>query len=178
MFTLSGVYSSLSFRCKCQILSGGCGLLGYVTGTEEIVMKQDKILKILKGVYNRGDPPLSIPNREVKPLSADGTALWWESRLKAVMIYIVTAFFIFMKIAHEDGVSGYFRVKAPVSCILYPVCSGCRGCHIFLKKYSGKFCPLLLSRSVINNCVTRLEYLYFSPLSIFRTFSEYSAWCD
>jgi len=56
----------------------------------------------------------------------------------------------------------------------YPVCSGCRGCHIFLKKYSGKFCPLLLSRSVINNCVTRLEYLYFSPLSIFRTFSEHS----
>mgnify|MGYP007105586214 CR=1 FL=1 len=40
MFTLSGVYSSLSFRCKCQILSGGCGLLGYITGTEEIVMKQ------------------------------------------------------------------------------------------------------------------------------------------
>ena len=56
-------------------------MLGYVTGTEEIVTKQDKILKILKGVYNRGDPPLSIPNREVKPLSADGTALWWESRL-------------------------------------------------------------------------------------------------
>ena len=54
-------------------------MLGYVTGTEEIVTKQDKILKILKGVYNRGDPPLSIPNREVKPLSADGTALWWES---------------------------------------------------------------------------------------------------
>ena len=81
MFTLSGVYSSLSFRCKCQILSGCCGLLGYITGTEGIVMKQDKILKILKGVYNRGDPPLSIPNREVKPLSADGTALWWESRL-------------------------------------------------------------------------------------------------
>lgn len=55
--------------------------MGYITGTEGIVMKQDKILKILKGVYNRGDPPLSIPNREVKPLSADGTALWWESRL-------------------------------------------------------------------------------------------------
>ena len=74
MFTLSGVYFSLSFRCKCQILSGGCGLLGYVTGTEEIVTKQDKILKILKGVYNRGDPPLSIPNREVKLRHADGTA--------------------------------------------------------------------------------------------------------
>jgi len=28
--------------------------------------------------------------------------------MKAVMIYIVTAFFIFMKIAHEDGVSGLF----------------------------------------------------------------------
>ena len=53
-------------------------MLGYVTGTEGIEMKQDKILKILKGVYNRGDPPLSIPNREVKPLSADGTALWWS----------------------------------------------------------------------------------------------------
>ena len=50
-------------------------MLGYITGTEGIVMKQDKILKILKGVYNRGDPPFSIPNREVKPLSADGTAL-------------------------------------------------------------------------------------------------------
>ena len=55
--------------------------MGYVTGTEEIVTKQDKILKILKGVYNRGDPPLSIPNREVKPLSADGTPFWWESML-------------------------------------------------------------------------------------------------
>ena len=102
-----------------------------------------------------------------------GGRVGWRRIMKAVMIYIVTAFFMFMKIAHEDGVSGYFRVKAPVSCILYPVCSGCRGCHIFLKKYSGKFCPLLLSRSVINNCVTRLEYLYFSPLSIFRTFSEH-----
>ena len=57
-------------------------MLGYVTGTEGIVMKQDKILKILKGVYNRGDPPLSIPNREVKLTNADGTALRaWESRL-------------------------------------------------------------------------------------------------
>ena len=59
-------------------------MLGYITGTEGIVMKQDKILKILKGVYTRGDPPLSIPNREVKPLSADGTALWWESRLAPI----------------------------------------------------------------------------------------------
>ncbi len=37
-------------------------------------------LKILKGVYNVGDPPLTIPNREVKPHRADGTAVRWESR--------------------------------------------------------------------------------------------------
>ena len=35
---------------------------------------------VLKGVYSDGDPPLPIPNREVKPVSADGTALGWESR--------------------------------------------------------------------------------------------------
>ena len=34
----------------------------------------------LKGIYSDGDPPLPIPNREVKPVSADGTALGWESR--------------------------------------------------------------------------------------------------
>ena len=37
-------------------------------------------MKTLKGVYSDGDPPLPIPNREVKPVSADGTALGWESR--------------------------------------------------------------------------------------------------
>ncbi len=37
-------------------------------------------LKVLKGVYSDGDPPLPIPNREVKPVSADGTAPGWESR--------------------------------------------------------------------------------------------------
>ena len=31
------------------------------------------------GDYSGGVPPLPIPNREVKPASADGTALW-ESR--------------------------------------------------------------------------------------------------
>ena len=35
---------------------------------------------LLKGVYSDGDPPLPIPNREVKPVSADGTARGWESR--------------------------------------------------------------------------------------------------
>ena len=37
-------------------------------------------VKTLKGVYSDGDPPLPIPNREVKPVSADGTASRWESR--------------------------------------------------------------------------------------------------
>ena len=32
------------------------------------------------GGYSVGDPPLPIPNREVKPNSADGTAIKWESR--------------------------------------------------------------------------------------------------
>ena len=35
---------------------------------------------LLKGIYSDGDPPLPIPNREVKPVSADGTARGWESR--------------------------------------------------------------------------------------------------
>ena len=38
------------------------------------------ILNLLKGIYSYGDPPLPIPNREVKPVSADGTAPGWESR--------------------------------------------------------------------------------------------------
>lgn len=32
------------------------------------------------GDYSDGVPPLPIPNREVKPVSADGTAARWESR--------------------------------------------------------------------------------------------------
>ena len=33
------------------------------------------------GDFSEGDPPLPIPNREVKPLSADGTtSQGWESR--------------------------------------------------------------------------------------------------
>ena len=34
----------------------------------------------IKGSYSGGAPPLTIPNREVKPASADGTAYKWESR--------------------------------------------------------------------------------------------------
>ena len=32
------------------------------------------------GDYSAGVPPLPIPNRAVKPRSADGTAIRWESR--------------------------------------------------------------------------------------------------
>ena len=32
------------------------------------------------GGYSNGVPPLPIPNREVKPIHADGTAEMWESR--------------------------------------------------------------------------------------------------
>ena len=31
-------------------------------------------IKKLTGVYSKGDPPLPMPNREVKPFHADGTA--------------------------------------------------------------------------------------------------------
>jgi hypothetical protein len=37
------------------------------------------------GDYSGGVPPLPIPNREVKPASADGTALW-ESRSSPTLI--------------------------------------------------------------------------------------------
>ena len=34
----------------------------------------------ISGGYSGGVPPLPIPNREVKPARADGTAHPWESR--------------------------------------------------------------------------------------------------
>lgn len=36
---------------------------------------EERIQGINNGGYNDGDPPLSIPNREVKPISADDTAI-------------------------------------------------------------------------------------------------------
>ena len=83
-FTLSGVYFS-------EFLSGRCQAVR--------TAKKYYILKKLKGVYNQGDPPLPIPNREVKPLSADGTAERWESRLapnfERESCYVVTlSFFV------------------------------------------------------------------------------------
>ena len=51
----------------------------------------------LKGAYNLEDPPLPIPNREVKLQSADGTARRWESRsapdLKPDSISVLSGFF-------------------------------------------------------------------------------------
>ena len=37
-------------------------------------------LGFISGGYSGGVPPLPIPNREVKPARADGTAHPWESR--------------------------------------------------------------------------------------------------
>ncbi len=43
-----------------------------ITETSVFMVRNREIEKILlKGVYNLGDPPLSIPNREVKPQRAD-----------------------------------------------------------------------------------------------------------
>ena len=45
----------------------------------------------ISGIYSNRVPPLPIPNREVKPISADGTAERWESRsmptFKRVLIF-------------------------------------------------------------------------------------------
>ena len=38
------------------------------------------VLLIMPGDYCEGETPVPIPNTEVKPLNADGTALGWESR--------------------------------------------------------------------------------------------------
>ena len=38
------------------------------------------LIKKHSGGYGVGVPPLPIPNREVKPDCADGTAYKWESR--------------------------------------------------------------------------------------------------
>jgi hypothetical protein len=43
-------------------------------------------LSLFSGGFSEGETPLPIPNREVKPLSADGTwlARAWESRTPPV----------------------------------------------------------------------------------------------
>ena len=59
------------------------------------------------GDYSGGVPPLPIPNREVKPASADGTALLWESRssptLNRRVLLKSGTLFTFNPIAVEGG---------------------------------------------------------------------------
>src|ERR671912_2590062 len=80
----------------------------------------------LKGDDGGGDTPLPIPNREVKPASADGTAgeTPWESRSSPIS----------HSIAHFSEQS-IFRLQAPAKCYLgcikqafdtLPVPRGCR----------------------------------------------------
>ena len=42
--------------------------------SKEIVCLNKKVNGRVNGGYSEGAPPLTIPNREVKPFSADGTA--------------------------------------------------------------------------------------------------------
>ena len=53
------------------------------------------------GGYSVGEPPLPIPNREVKPYRADGTAVRWESRSLPIFIKPVQrnldGLFLFMR---------------------------------------------------------------------------------
>src|SRR5437660_11963504 len=65
--------STLVWRPLCSFEGSGEGRRGLVTGF---------------GGYSEGETPLPIPNREVKPLSADGTwpARAWESRTPPVLL--------------------------------------------------------------------------------------------
>ena len=79
------------------------------------------------GVYSDGVPPLPIPNREVKPVSADGTAEMWESRSTPT----------FKKSLIPNGVRLFFIMKNYVQRIFFVIkiltISGI---------YSGKVPPL------------------------------------
>src|SRR6188472_4031122 len=67
---LDGFFDARDIGCCCAILKarGGC-------------------LSTFSGGYGEGETPLPIPNRAVKPLSADGTwpARAWESRSPPVL---------------------------------------------------------------------------------------------
>jgi hypothetical protein len=65
--------------------------------------------QVFSGDSRGGETPLPIPNREVKPLIADGTttARLWESRslpgfiLKAPVVKAAGAFFIYDPLSHS-----------------------------------------------------------------------------
>ena len=44
---------------------------------------------VTSGDHSEGVPPVPIPNTEVKPFSADGTAFWWESRSLPDVFFIL-----------------------------------------------------------------------------------------
>ena len=54
-------------------------ILGYLYNLKNTSFSV-RICHHYSGGYSVGVPPLPIPNREVKPVRADGTAHPWESR--------------------------------------------------------------------------------------------------
>ena len=51
-----------------------------ITSNGWLIGLEHYVAATILGDYCGGVPPLPIPNREVKPTSADGTAEMWESR--------------------------------------------------------------------------------------------------
>ena len=60
---------------------------------------------LIPGNYNEGETPVSIPNTEVKPLSADGTApgAEWESRSLPGFFYFYPKLDLITKIEKRIG---------------------------------------------------------------------------
>jgi hypothetical protein len=69
----------------------GRGLDGYLISVHwrcAVLKAREEGSPLVSGGYGEGETPLPIPNRAVKPLSADGTwlARAWESRSPPVLI--------------------------------------------------------------------------------------------
>ena len=82
-------------------------------------------LKPYLGSYSIGVPPLPIPNREVKPVSADGTAEMWESRStptfkKSLIPYGVRLFFFALIFALKIELSNKYAVCVVMASENYP----------------------------------------------------------
>src|ERR1700748_2897190 len=86
-----------------------CGDCAVLKGLREGVVSQ------VSGGYGEGETPLPIPNRAVKPLSADGTwpARAWESRSPPVLLVkprlLVAGGVLFLSVvrgAHPDDPRG------------------------------------------------------------------------
>ena len=129
-------------------------------------------IKKLKGVYGKGDPPLPIPNREVKPFSADGTADRWESRkmpnLDGESYRDVTLSF-FVSYLSCLVVSSLF-----VLCVVYVVfsflwCDVLLWLFSFFSLFSTAFSVALLS-AVFSSAFFALSVALFLRYSIFFFF--------